>query len=1074
MCMICSRSRTSDALSQFDQHWSSSSSKEIGYAVYANDAFFTLDQIAEQLTTGYWTARGQQPANFNTSVSNIITYDVSELSAGAQYLARNALEAWSSVANIVFVEQTAPTGTSTVTEVADAADSISTAYQIDVGQYFVGTAVNLDRDTVAVNLVAGQSYTITLDGFGTSPMRDPYLEVLNSAGTVVASNDDSGQAFNSHLVFEATTTGTYYLRASVFSATAIDGSGYRLLIADGAQQPINIRFDESGTQEAFTVNEVVTNPLTGRSISISNVRISSDWDTSPQSLNSYWFQTYIHEIGHALGLGHAGNYNTTAAWDVDNLYGNDSWQASVMSYFTQIDNPLIDASYAELVTVMPADIVAIQNLYGAATTNSGNTIYGVGSNASGYFGELLRRAAVGDVSNPLIYNGAPIALTVYDSDGIDTIDASGYSGNQRVSLVDNTASDIGGLIGNALIARGVIIENATTGAGNDTLIGNAVANSLSGRNGNDTLDGGGGNDTLFGGAGADRLIGGDGIDLAAYWDSVTGIVADLAAPAGNTGIAAGDTYLGIENLAGTNANDVLSGDTAANYFLAFNGADQLSGRDGADTLDGGAGNDTLFGGAGADRLIGGDGVDLAAYWDSVTGLVADLSNAAANTGLAAGDTYSGVENLAGTNANDTLGGDAQANYILGFNGTDQLFGRNGADTLDGGAGNDTFFGGEGADRLIGGDGIDLAAYWDSVVGIIADLRAPSQNTGSAAGDTYIGIENLAGTNSNDTLGGDDLANYILAFNGADQLFGRAGADTLDGGAGNDTFFGGDGADRLIGGDGIDLAAYWDSATGVAADLLGSANNTGSAAGDTYQGIENLAGTNANDTLGGDNFANYILGFNGTDQLFGRDGADTLDGGAGNDTFFGGAGADRLIGGDGIDLAAYWDSVTGITANLLSAAANTGSAAGDTYVGIENLAGTNANDVLSGDNSANYILAFNGADQVFGNGGSDTLVGGNGDDTLTGGLGDDFVYGGVGADSFIFDGGFDQIMDFENDIDTISVLSSLWGGTARTVGELLSTAVNGAGFVTIDVAVGHTLRVVGVSDANLLSDDMLIV
>ena len=56
------------------------------------------------------------------------------------------------------------------------------------------------------------------------------------------------------------------------------------------------------------------------------------------ALNGYAFQTYVHEIGHALGLGHAGNYNGEANYPYDASFANDSWAVSVMSYYDQTES----------------------------------------------------------------------------------------------------------------------------------------------------------------------------------------------------------------------------------------------------------------------------------------------------------------------------------------------------------------------------------------------------------------------------------------------------------------------------------------------------------------------------------------------------------------------------------------------------------------------------------------------------------------------------------------------------------------------------------------------------------------
>ncbi len=156
-----------------------------------------------------------------------------------------------------------------------------------------------------------------------------------------------------------------------------------------------------------------------------------------------------------------------------------------------------------------------------------------------------------------------------------------------------------------------------------------------------------------------------------------------------------------------------------------------------------------------------------------------------------------------------------------------------------------------------------------------------------------------------------------------------------------------------------MASYWNSATGLRAVLLAPAGNTGDAAGDSYVGIEDLGGTGLSDVLGGDNGANQVLGGNGNDDMDGFGGNDSLYGGDGNDRLIGNVGADLLDGGSGTyDGASYWNSAA-VRADLAFANTNTGNAAGDTYVGIENLQGSGFNDILGGDNNANTLAVWPG-------------------------------------------------------------------------------------------------------------------
>ena len=105
--------------------------------------------------------------------------------------------------------------------------------------------------------------------------------------------------------------------------------------------------------------------VAGQTISQSYVNVNTGW----QAYGDYYLQTYIHEIGHALGLGHAGNYNGSADFGTDAHYQQDSWQYSIMSYFGQWENPHTNASSNYLATTQMADILAIQTLYGTVICN---------------------------------------------------------------------------------------------------------------------------------------------------------------------------------------------------------------------------------------------------------------------------------------------------------------------------------------------------------------------------------------------------------------------------------------------------------------------------------------------------------------------------------------------------------------------------------------------------------------------------------------------------------------------------------------------------------------------------------
>jgi Ca2+-binding RTX toxin-like protein len=177
--------------------------------------------------------------------------------------------------------------------------------------------------------------------------------------------------------------------------------------------------------------------------------------------------------------------------------------------------------------------------------------------------------------------------------------------------------------------------------------------------------------------------------------------------------------------------------------------------------------------------------------------------------------------------------------------------------------------------------------------------------------TYTVTDSHGGTSS---ATANVLIPVVTGTNGSDNLIGTAnndsfqgggGRDTIRGLGGNDTINGGAGADIIDGGEGIDTADYSTSRASVNV-VLGATNNFfppgigsgGDASGDTLFFIENLTGSNYNDSLTGNGGKNVLMGGAGNDTLLGLGGDDTLDGGLGLDVLSGGGGSDSFTFGNG--------------------------------------------------------------------------------------------------------------------------------------------------------------------------------
>jgi serralysin len=259
------------------------------------------------------------------------------------------------------------------------------------------------------------------------------------------------------------------------------------------------------------------------------------------------FRTLMHEIGHALGMSHPGNYNAEEGVDLtyeaNAEYFQDSLQYTIMSYFASSNTGAVRTSFAA--TPMAHDIAAIQSLYGEnPTTRTGDTHYGFNSDA-------------GRPAFDFSLNTNPV-IAIWDAGGVDTLDFSGWNTPSKIDLNPGASSDGGGQTTNVQIAFDTVIERAVGGGGDDSITGNFAGNILSGGGGNDTIGGGSGNDRLQGGSGGDTFVfggPGDSHDYALRSDGKK-LIPDML-----TDFVSGTDKIdlsGIDAVAGTAGNDAFS------------------------------------------------------------------------------------------------------------------------------------------------------------------------------------------------------------------------------------------------------------------------------------------------------------------------------------------------------------------------------------------------------------------------------------------------------------------------------------------------------------------------------------
>jgi Ca2+-binding RTX toxin-like protein len=343
---------------------------------------------------------------------------------------------------------------------------------------------------------------------------------------------------------------------------------------------------------------------------------------------------------------------------------------------------------------------------------------------------------------------------------------------------------------------------------------------------------------------------------------------------GNTGTVTASAMIGVRDV--TQASDQVSTDTTTGKLMIG-----LSKLPNGNIINGNGGDDTIHAAAGADIIDGGAGHNRVVYDQSNGAVSVDLAVGKGYKNFASGDTYVNIQDVAGSDYNDTLIGDANDNVFLG---------------------------GKGADSIDGGGGINTASYATSSIAVTVDLLNSSASGGDATGDVLTNIQAIIGSDYNDLL--------IAGVENA-TLIGGLGNDTLSGGIGNDSLDGGAGT-----GDVLDYS-YYTGTNGLTVSIANISSSstwssitaaTGSDV-DTVRNFEGIIGGAGNDCFTGDSNANYLGGSAGDDTLIGGGGADTLVGGLGNDRLqldWSNINLSRLDGGAGSDTISFANSTSNVS------------------------------------------------------------------------------------------------------------------------------------------------------------------
>ncbi len=672
------------------------------------------------------------------------------------------------------------------------------------------------------------------------------------------------------------------------------------------------------------------------------------------------------------------------------------------------------------------DIMAIQSVYGVETaTRSNDSIYGFGSNITD------KLSVIYDFSvnlNPII--------TIYDSNGIDTLNLSGWSTSSTIDLMPGGYSSGNNMTYNIAIAYTSDIEDATSGSGSDTINGNLLNNRLDGGTGNDLIAGGNGDDILIAGAGNDILDGGNGIDSIVFsgaWSSYSfssTVENEFTFSNSQTG---SDTVRNFENFIFSDAiksvND-LTGNTstpsssASTVSIVANSASIAEGQDGSTAYTFNVSLSTV------------NATTQTVNW-AVSGsglLPTDVNDFVAISGIVTfqpGETEKSLQIL--LSGDSTIESNEDFVVTLSNPSSGLILGTS---TANGTILNDDLANNEDDYPLATNTSGVISVNESGLSGAIEKMYDGDLfKVNLSAGMTYVFNLNKIDGNLNPYLELYNPSLMRVAFN--------------------------DNASSVITDSQI---IYTATATGtyyLAAWDYFSATGTYSVSATTFKG----------QIINGDSGANTIIGTIGDDTLYGLDGNDTLTGDSGGDLLDGGLGVDLLTGGNGDDIY--------MVDNILDKAIES-SVAGGT-----DLVQSSINFTL-GNNVEKLVLTETANIRGVGNNLANIVIGNNGDNILNGKAGIDSMDGGEGSDIFQIDlstdhqaaeisdkggDGVDEVRYSATATGTLNLFAGDTGIERVVIGTGTNPGATTTGTAALNVnasAMNNALIIIGNSGANILT------